>query len=211
MRNEENHLDLNNLPDDFPRDVIRQTFEEGSSSGQRKKKGVKDGKDEERETETLNQARQLVYRNDTLAPPGISPFGFPTTDPTLYYAPRLFPGGSSAAAILPPPPPPPPSFPFSSPIRLSSPYSSNQYSPHRSVDDYYLGQIFRHNLTSSQNPNPTQPTVRYRESSNYTCIGAPVGHSDLDVFSRDGNGSRPPLDPSRPPPPINRFQDHEAL
>ncbi|KAG2312828.1 hypothetical protein Bca52824_024385 [Brassica carinata] len=104
-RHEDNYLDLNNLPDDFTKDGNKQALEEGSSSGQRKKKGSKEGKDESgkvyecrfcslkfcksqalgghmnrhrqgMETETLNQARQLVYRNDTLAPPGITPFGY---------------------------------------------------------------------------------------------------------------------------------------
>ncbi|PPD97475.1 hypothetical protein GOBAR_DD05493 [Gossypium barbadense] len=45
-RPEKNPLDLNNLPDDYTRDG-KLVFEEGSSSGSRKKKsGGKDGKDE---------------------------------------------------------------------------------------------------------------------------------------------------------------------
>ncbi|KAK8665629.1 hypothetical protein V6N13_005792 [Hibiscus sabdariffa] len=189
-RPEKNPLDLNNLPDDYARDG-KVVFEEGSSSyGSRKKKnGDKDGKDEcgkvyecreasevvmrkrghvnlaERETETLNRARQLVFNNDSLGSQGHLGC-HPSYDPTLpfrsVYPPRMFPGSSST--LMPPPPPQPYLHP--SPSRLSS----------YPINDYYVGHI----QNSQQNLNYLGP-----QDSNYTCIGTPVGHG----FGRADFGS----------------------
>ncbi|KAL4354513.1 hypothetical protein GQ457_06G005250 [Hibiscus cannabinus] len=203
MRPEKNPLDLNNLPDDYARDG-KVVFEESSSSyGSRKKKnGDKDGKDEcgkvyecrfcslkfcksqalgghmnrhrqGKETETLNRARQLVFNNDSLGSQGYMPYApstfislcHPSYDPTLpfrsVYPPRMFPGSSST--LMPPPPQP---YLHPSPSRLSS----------YPINDYYLGHI--------QNP---QQNLNYLgpQESNYTCIGAPVGHG----FGRADFGS----------------------
>ncbi|KAK8714076.1 hypothetical protein V6N13_149277 [Hibiscus sabdariffa] len=233
MRPEKNPLDLNNLPDDYARDG-KVVFEEGSSSyGSRKKKnGDKDGKDEcgkvyecreasevvmrkrghvnlcwfsfllnflaERETETLNRARQLVFNNDSLGSQGHLGC-HPSYDPTLpfrsVYPPRMFPGSSST--LMPPPPP----YLHSSPSRLSS----------YPINDYYVGHI--------QNP---QQNLNYLgpQDSNYTCIGAPVGHgfgrADFGSLSNNqeeglnwgstsyAGGTQQRLEN---PSAINRFQD----
>ncbi|PIN22543.1 hypothetical protein CDL12_04736 [Handroanthus impetiginosus] len=138
---------------------------------------------QERETETLNKARQLVFTND-LAPAAhlsyVSGSGQPIShggyhqgsnmgDPPLpfrsMYSTRLFP--SSSPLIPPPPPPPPPqSHPqvppyniYTSPQRLLS-FSSSQYPP---VNDYFVGHV-----------------LPQTESNNYTCIGAPVGHGFMN-------------------------------
>ncbi|XVE75198.1 hypothetical protein DITRI_Ditri12bG0076400 [Diplodiscus trichospermus] len=207
-RPEKNPLDLNNLPDDYTRDG-KQVFEEGCSSGSRKKKsGAKDGKDEcgkvyecrfcslkfcksqalgghmnrhrqERETETLNRARQLVFSNDNLATqghlgchpsyhPGAGNVGDPTLPFRSVYPPRLFSGSSST--LMPPPIQPPQPYLHPSPSRLSS-YPS-QYPTH-TMNDYYVGHVL--GSSSSQYP---QQNLNYvgAPDSNYTCIGAPVGH-----------------------------------
>ncbi|KAL4347889.1 hypothetical protein GQ457_17G005880 [Hibiscus cannabinus] len=214
MRPEKNPLDLNNLPDDYTRDG-KLVFEEGSSSGlgfrvknrlievalidglslktgsRKKKSGGKDGKDEcgkvyecrfcslkfcksqalgghmnrhrqGKETETLNRARQLVFNNDNLATQGHL-----GCDPTLpfrsVYPPRMFPGSSST--LMPPPQP------------YLQPY------PAHSINDYYVGHVL--GSGSSQYP---QQNLNYLgpQDSNYTCIGAPVGHGFGPNPSRAG-------------------------
>ncbi|XP_057996142.1 zinc finger protein JAGGED [Hevea brasiliensis] len=268
MRPEKNPLDLNNLPDDYTRDG-KQVFDEGSSSGYRKKKnGAKDGKDEcdkvyecrfcslkfcksqalgghmnrhrqERETETLNRARQLVFNSDNLAAQGghlgchpMAPGSYHPSgigDPyRSVYPPRLFSGSSST--ILPAAPPQPPHQPYlyTSPSGLPS-YPS-QYPHQQPINDYYIGHV----LNNSSQAYPSHQSMNYTmggQESNYTCIGAPVGHGGFGAGSsrgsegsgRDGSlsnqeeglnwgrsyaaggaGSQQRLDP---PSSINRFHD----
>ncbi|KAE8686901.1 hypothetical protein F3Y22_tig00111027pilonHSYRG00442 [Hibiscus syriacus] len=239
MRPEENPLDLNNLPDDYTRDG-KVVFEEGSSglgyraknglievaligecmkTGRRKKKsGGKDGKDEcgnvyecreasevvmmrERETETLNRARQLVFNNDNLATQGHLGC-HPSYDPTLpfrsVYPPRIFPGSSSM--LIPPPPPEPYLHP--SPSRLSS----------YPINNYYIGHVLGSSGSSSQYP---QQNLNYHgpQDSNFTCIGAPVGHGGRGVSLSNNReeglnwGRSHAAGTQQNPSAINRFPD----
>ncbi|KAG8366620.1 hypothetical protein BUALT_Bualt17G0098700 [Buddleja alternifolia] len=155
-RSEENPLDLNNLPEDYTRDG-RQASEDSSSSA-------------ERETETLNKARQLVFTND-LAPghmgyasgnQPISHGGYhQASDTTLPFR-SMYPGRLFSTIPPPPPPLPPPpppqasSYMYTSPTRLLS--FPSQYPP--PPNDYFMGHV----LSNSS-------------EGNYTCIGAPVGHA----------------------------------
>ncbi|KAF5468570.1 hypothetical protein F2P56_012713, partial [Juglans regia] len=210
-RPEGNPLDLNNLPDDF-RDHGKQVFEDSSSSGYRKKKsGGKDGKDEcgkvyecrfcslkfcksqalgghmnrhrqERETETLNRARQLVFSTDNLVSQGpshlgccqpIVPGGYHPAgnvgDPTLPLRfPRFFPG--SPSTHLPPPVPqaPQPPQPYLYTASPTRPISFRTPYPQHPMNDYCVGHV----LSSNQQ---CQPNLSYSPDSSYTCIGAPVG------------------------------------
>ncbi|KAF5958044.1 hypothetical protein HYC85_005269 [Camellia sinensis] len=254
MRPEGNPLDLNYLPDDYSRDGKHVIEDSSSSAGHRKKKsGGKDEKDEngkvyecrfcslkfcksqalgghmnrhrqERETETLNRARQLVFSNDSLAAQAAHHLGGQSVphggyhqtgnmgDPSLsFYSTRLFPG-SSSTFLQPSPPPPHQSYIYTSPSRPVSSYP---------VNDCFVGHV----LSGGSNTQYGHPNPNYAAAAppppdtNYTCIGAPVGHSvggggsiDMSLHNQDEglNWSRSytgltqqNLDPSS----INRFQD----
>ncbi|TYH25595.1 hypothetical protein ES288_A03G181900v1 [Gossypium darwinii] len=250
-RPEKNPLDLNNLPDEYTRDG-KQVFEEGSSGYRTKKSGGRDGKDEcgkvyecrfcslkfcksqalgghmnrhrqERETETLNRARQLVFSNDNLATPG-NPGYHPSYhpagnlgDPTLPFRtvcpPRLF---SASSNLMPPTPilQPPQPYLQPSPSRLSSSHLP-QYPAH-SVNDYYVGHALGSSTLSHSQYHPQNLNYLGVSDSNYTCIGAPVGNgfghgstrgADLIGSGRVASGFRDVTQKHLDHPPTNRFQD----
>ncbi|XP_056857068.1 zinc finger protein JAGGED-like [Raphanus sativus] len=214
IRRDSNALDLNNLPDDPSRDFFP-FFEEGSSSSSSGfiEKQSKDEKEyecrfcslkffksqalgghmnrhrQERETESLNKARELVLRNDTFPPQqGPSSFSYHQGDvhvgdlitpfKPMMYPPRLF----FPSSLLPPPPPPfvqPYIYPPHSPLRPSS-------FPLRYTNDYYLHNNGTHHQTLINSGCGGRPPP----DSSYSFIGAPVA-----------NGSKvaPPI--SHPLPP----------
>ncbi|KAL3578491.1 hypothetical protein D5086_019995 [Populus alba] len=226
-RQENNPLDLNNLPEDYSRDG-KQVLDEGSSSGYRKKKsGAKNGKEEcgkvyecrfcslkfcksqalgghmnrhrqERETETLNRARQLVFNSDTLAAPaghpGCHPMGTGSYIPAgnigdpfrSVYPPRMFPGSSSTLLPAPQNQHPHQSYLYTPPSRL--PAYNSQY-PQHPINDYYIGHV----LNNTSQTYPSHQNMNYNmggSESNYTCIGAPVGHGGFGPgSSRSTEGS----------------------
>ncbi|XP_022953929.1 zinc finger protein JAGGED-like [Cucurbita moschata] len=259
MRSQGSPLDLNNLPEDYIRD--RKQIIEDTSTGHRKKKsGGKEGNEEsgkvyecrfcslkfcksqalgghmnrhrqERETETLNRARQLVFSNDNLAvqspPPhlgcchSMTPGSYHTagsggvgSDPTLSlrFPTRMFPGSSPTTLLPPtpsPPPPPPPHQPYlySSPSRPSS-FPSYYPPPQASINDYYVGHVLGNPAQCSHQTMNYGSTRSSMESSSYTCIGAPVGPAATFGGRESGSGrdgsQQQRLDV---PSSINRFQD----
>ncbi|XP_063942422.1 zinc finger protein JAGGED isoform X1 [Daucus carota subsp. sativus] len=194
---EGNPLDLNNLPgEDFP----------GAAAGGKKKHGRESDEEgkvyecrfcslkfsksqalgghmnrhrQERETETLNRARQLVFGNDNLIPPtphhrlgsgqlpilshgGYNHHHHQTSDPLrgAGYPPARYYGGSSSSTNIPPPE----SYMYPPSPRLAPP----------PINDYFVGHAV---LPSAQIPCYNSNTAATRETAvnNYTCMGAPIG------------------------------------
>ncbi|KAK4741515.1 hypothetical protein SAY87_025103 [Trapa incisa] len=187
VRAENSPLDLNNLPEDFTRDVSKPAFDAGSSSSA------------ERETEAMNRARQMVFGGDhnLAAVPhlGCSPALPGLGDPSLpfrsvYQPPRLYPGATSTLEPhqphylpqQPPPPPPQSAYIYPTSSRLYPSQFHHSSIPHRPVNDYYRGHV----LSSATNGSYNYGSGGGPES-NYTCIGAPV---------------------QDPPLSMNWFQDH---
>ncbi|KHN11414.1 Zinc finger protein JAGGED [Glycine soja] len=213
-RPERNPLDLNNLPDEYSRDG-KQVLEDHTSSS-------------ERETETLNQARQLVFRCDhNIAAQGAPHLGccqtigtggyHPSGDPTVPLRfPRYFSGSSSTHMPPSPPPPPPPPPPPQRPYLYPSPtrpvsFGSSHFPLQHAVNDYYVGHVMSGGSHGHY--------VGGESTRSYTCIGAPVGQGGgfaggkegsavqeegLSTWGRGYSGAQDRLDP---PSAINRFQD----
>ncbi|KAJ9548859.1 hypothetical protein OSB04_021402 [Centaurea solstitialis] len=207
-----NPLDLNNVPEDFPRDHDKQPLNHSfpSASGYRCRKKKNGGKDEsrkvyecrfcsltfcksqalgghmnrhrqERETETLDKARKLVFGNDNRYQQGSQPIVHGGYHHQAVYPTRLFSGTS--IPVLPPPPPPSPPSPTHPHVFTRPPYSSLHHKSD-SEKDYFMGhvctinpQFIFQNLSSSATPPPNDTT-------NYTCIGAPIGQ----MFTRNSGG-----------------------
>ncbi|VFQ68887.1 unnamed protein product [Cuscuta campestris] len=153
---------------------------------------------QERETETLNRARQLVFSTDTnllaQGPHHLPIMGYQALnmgDPNIHYRsiypPRLFPGQPAGATIIPP-------LPTGQPHTYAPP-------PHYPANDYLVGRIL---------PTTQSPAMANLENS-YTCIGAPVGQGLLpggrggpEVGPASGRNDMPPYNAD---PLTNRYQD----
>ncbi|XP_071687257.1 uncharacterized protein [Rutidosis leptorrhynchoides] len=167
---------------------------------------------QERETETLNRARQLVFSNDNLLPQLPHQLGgqsmvhggfHHSTMGSAVYPTRLFSGTSTT--VLPPPPPQqtPPNMYTSSASRVNN--NNHPYSSQYPINDYFVGHV-----CSTPNPPPppfslqnitgtSVPPPLPESSTNYTCIGAPVGQSF--TFAAGSNTGTIDMTPSL----VNRY------
>ncbi|KAF9588587.1 hypothetical protein IFM89_013439 [Coptis chinensis] len=155
----------------------------------------------QRETETLNRARQLVFSNDNLATQGGPHLGIGGMPPGNFhqsaningepilpyrsaYPARIFPSSSPnmLSPIQPPTPPPPPpqAYLYTPTSRLMSFPPSHHYPPQYPMNEYFVGHVLPGNNNHSQ---PNLNHSRGTESSSYTCIGAPLGR---EYQSEDG-------------------------
>ncbi|KAK4423562.1 Zinc finger protein JAGGED [Sesamum alatum] len=132
---------------------------------------------QERETETLNKARQLVFTND-VAPAHlgyVSSSGQPIPHGGYHQVSsnmcptRMF----STSPLIPSPPAA--TYMYPSPPHVLS-YSQHPAAP--PVNDYFLGHVLS-NSSYGAAPN---------EGNNYTCIGAPVNCGSGRVFGGGGDG-----------------------
>ncbi|XP_048502453.1 zinc finger protein JAGGED isoform X1 [Beta vulgaris subsp. vulgaris] len=170
MRTEGSPLDLNNLPEDYTRDGKQVVYEDTSTS--------------ERETETLNKARQLVYSSEN--PPSI-PHHHPHSHLGSYV--------SAGAIYHQPPPPPPPVYP-TRPIMFSGGASSTLLQqPHNQPLQYHHHQSCLYTTTTPPRITPSGDyymahghALTGSSPTNYTCIGAPVGIPGLAEPPRGRDG-----------------------
>ncbi|KAH7658503.1 Zinc finger C2H2-type protein, partial [Dioscorea alata] len=210
---EGNPLDLNNLPEEYGKQPLEEssTTTAASTDTARFKKKKGSGKDDakvyecrfcslkfcksqalERETETLNRARQLVFSTDgghgshiglremNIGGGGgmqsISPGSFQHRGgvaeqclplrpmyPRLPTQPYVYPSSSSSSHHVPYPAPYPPPPPH-----------------HPPVGDYFIGHVISgsgsgiNSQRQAVNPNPNYSTSGGGDQANYTCYGAPL-------------------------------------
>ncbi|XP_077242260.1 zinc finger protein STAMENLESS 1-like isoform X1 [Tasmannia lanceolata] len=163
---------------------------------------------QERETETLNRARQLVFSNEGLAVQG--PLLECNTQHTLStnfhqrggigdqsmpYQSVYTRIPSATSSYTHNHPPQPHLYPSSSSLlAFQPPY------PPPPTNDYYIGHVFGNTPYHHSNPNYTH------SNTNYTCVGAPVinvgnevGRGNWNCSNTDGQG----LGPSS----VDRFHD----
>ncbi|KAF5193542.1 Zinc finger protein jagged-related, partial [Thalictrum thalictroides] len=171
---------------------------------------------QERETETLNRARQLVFSNDNnlaaaaqggphlglrdmniAGTQAIQPGSFHQNsnmgEPILPYRPaynnptRLF--STSSSSPMQPAPTPPQAYLYtpSSSRLMSFPASSSHYPPQYPMNDYFVGHVL-----PPPNSHRQPPNVNYSNrgpESNYTCIGAPLGRDHQYQQSHENGGT----------------------
>ncbi|KAK9105741.1 hypothetical protein Scep_022585 [Stephania cephalantha] len=199
---------LNNLPEDYVRDG-KQLFVDGSTIITTEASDTS-----ERETETLNRARQLVFGNDNLPPQpsphlglsdlslgGAQPGSFhhhhqsgsnitinggdPSSLPYRSVYPTTTRLFSSSSGSSSPNILSPPAPPQTAPYPYASPSpQSRMVSFPHQVNDYYVGHV----LTGSSNRHHHQLNPS-SDSTSYTCIGAPLGR-DFGQAHGDGSGIR---------------------
>ncbi|MED6194498.1 hypothetical protein PIB30_029146 [Stylosanthes scabra] len=182
-RPEGNPLDLNNLPDDFTRD----------HSHAHGKQLLQDTFSTERETETLNHARQLVFRSDhTLAAqapphlgccqPIVGGGGDPTAGARRF--PRYFSASSTSSTHIPTPaagaaathqP-----YLYASPSRPAAavsfppPHHHQFPPPPPPPHDYYVGHVLSTAQQQQFGHHYAGGAADSSAGGTYTCIGAPV-------------------------------------
>ncbi|XP_068638651.1 zinc finger protein STAMENLESS 1-like [Aristolochia californica] len=182
---------------------------------------------QERETETLNRARQLVFSNESLAAQGpLSHLGCSAqTIPSGNFHQRGVMGdpslplrtvytrlpSPSSPSILPPPQP----YMYPSSSRLLS-YPSSYPAP---VTDYFIGHVVPNSSHHHQHQS-------YGAEPNYTCMGAPIAHGFSTTDGMRGTASSAtrgggphgrfsggslncsyPEEQGLEPPSIHRFRD----
>ncbi|KAL1807007.1 hypothetical protein ACET3Z_030075 [Daucus carota] len=229
-----NPLDLNNFPageDHSSRDHGVGGYKKKKNGGSKDESGkvyecrfcsLKFGKSQalgghmnrhrqERETETLNRARQLVFTNDSLMPPTPPPhhligggqavprggyhphqqIGDPYRGVYDHTAARLFTGSPSSTIAPPLPPPLPHSYMYSSPPASLGSFPPQYYNNSQHMNDQYLiGHVLSGTNTDMAN--------------NFTCVGAPVGHGKRGV---GGAVDLSPLQRLEASSIIKRYQD----
>ncbi|XP_020097974.1 zinc finger protein STAMENLESS 1-like [Ananas comosus] len=172
---------------------------------------------QERETETLNRARQLVFSNEGLAAGGghmslrdVNIGGSQTISPGAFQHRGAYP-------TLSPYPPPLQPYLYSSTNPHPMNYPTSYPPPNTTVGDYFVGHV----LTGASQRQPQNPNPNFGPNSSFSCFGAPLARSfpvdgvraptDSNPTNRPDNtswscssGHRPQMDSTCP---VDRFRD----